>query len=506
MEKINWDDIYVVNPNYKIRSDKKRCVVTNNNSMLMKSKWASQIEIETDISWIIHPYLAYIFSFFNNQITLREIFEKLSQLLGIEVSQIADSILPVINNNETKIVSFQNLKSSGIPKNFIIKNNPDEEYFSNVLSTQSVLEILKDVDIDSNRLYIPNQMYLMVNNVCVTDCVYCYADKSHKVSNTISFKRVKELIAEASSLGMRDFEICGGEFFIYKHWKEVIKELHKYQYSPYISTKFPITQEILDSLLECNITSIQLSIDSVDNEEIKRILNVDNDYLDKVKQGVELLNNANIEICVKPVITKYNDSLESVQNLLDYLVRFEMVKKINIAPGAYSIYKPFNYSTNVAKIKEIQELVNKYEVKYPNIEISMQGYEVEVSVDDRMRDFGDRGACSGNLSSFYALPDGKVTICEQMYWHPNFILGDLANQSIMEVWNSQKALSLWNIKQEEIQDDSPCKTCDYFDECRRGRGNCWRLAVAAYGWENYDYPAPNCPYAPPIKGDYYMPE
>ena len=106
---------------------------------------------------------------------------------------------------------------------------------------------------------------------------------------------------------------------------------------------------------------------------------------------------------------------------------------------------------------------------------------------------------------FFTLPDGKVTICEQMYWHPFFILGDLSKQSIMEMWSSEKALDLWNFSREEVKDSSPCKTCADFEICRRGRGNCWRYAIAAYGEENYDYPAPNCPLAPEVTRPYFTP-
>ena len=102
-------------------------------------------------------------------------------------------------------------------------------------------------------------------------------------------------------------------------------------------------------------------------------------------------------------------------------------------------------------------------------------------------------------------PDGKVTVCEQMYWHPFFILGDLNTQSIMEMWTSKNALSLWNFSREEVRDASPCKQCDDFDECRRGLGNCWRQAISAYGPENYDFPAPECPKAPPVEKVFYIP-
>ncbi len=41
--------------------------------------------------------------------------------------------------------------------------------------------------------------------------------------------------------------------------------------------------------------------------------------------------------------------------------------------------------------------------------------------------------CSANFYAFVILRDGKVTICEELYLHPKFIIGDLKKQSIMEV-------------------------------------------------------------------------
>lgn len=41
------------------------------------------------------------------------------------------------------------------------------------------------------------------------------------------------------------------------------------------------------------------------------------------------------------------------------------------------------------------------------------------------------------------MPDGKVTICEELYWHPHFIIGDLKKQTLKEIWNSQKAKDIF---------------------------------------------------------------
>lgn len=89
----------------------------------------------------------------------------------------------------------------------------------------------------------------------------------------------------------------------------------------------------------------------------------------------------------------------------------------------------------------------------------------------------------------------------------DFILGDLNKQSIMEMWESEKALLLWNFSKEDVRDESPYKQCFEFENCRRGLGSCWRLAISAFGDDSYDYHAPDCPYAPNIEEhDFYIPE
>jgi len=65
-------------------------------------------------------------------------------------------------------------------------------------------------------------------------------------------------------------------------------------------------------------------------------------------------------------------------------------------------------------------------------------------------------------------------------------------------------LKIWNIKQSEIQESSACKTCSTFEQCRRGPGVCYRMAIQAYGNNNYDYPYPMCPYAPPATEPFYI--
>lgn len=164
-----------------------------------------------------------------------------------------------------------------------------------------------------------------------------------------------------------------------------------------------------------------------------------------------------------------------------------------------------SYKTSISQIQEIRDYLDSYtrknplpyKLKKPSVIRNANNFTAE----EKAAKFKERTMCSGNLNALYILPDGKVTICEELYWHPRFILGDLTKQSLMEIWNSQKAKDLFFLKQTEIQKSSPCATCEEYDECRSYKHICWRDTILAYGRDKWDYPDVYCPKAPYIEKD-----
>jgi radical SAM protein with 4Fe4S-binding SPASM domain len=125
------------------------------------------------------------------------------------------------------------------------------------------------------------------------------------------------------------------------------------------------------------------------------------------------------------------------------------------------------------------------------------------NVEDKAKVFGRRSLCSGNVVSLFVLPEGQVTICEELYWSPKFILGDVTKQSLMEIWNSENANKLSNLSQSDFRPRSACKYCPDFSICHSTLGVCWKFIYLAYGTEYWDLPDPRCPLAPPPVNEFY---
>ena len=496
---MDTNDYYIINPAYRLKNDITNVILTNNKSSVFDTTYPSD-DITTSFLWKVHPDLAYVFSFFNGKLKLSEICDYFSCNHSIPKEKFIQSISHYISNKDVVLSPIYGKYVQSIPKKFIIPNC-DKMYREDLLDEKTLETIRANLEWKNVRLRIPDSMTLMLTTSCVTNCVYCYANRP-TIKNRLPFKRMKEILKEASSIGMSSIDVDGGDFFLYEDWKELLQELKGYGYTPQISTKYPIDKEIIESLKEIGIKRIQLSIDSVINEEMVTMLRVNKDYLGKILQGLELLDKNGFEITIKPVITKFNDSEKSLNASIDYFSKFENVKRIMFTPADHSQFRPLSsYCSSQMQLAKLEKICSH---RNADEKIRFLGYATDVPKKEKINSFVGRSRCTGNVSSFFVLPDGKVTLCEQMYWHPFFILGDFNTQSITEMWNSEKAMALWNFSRDEVREESPCKACDEFETCRRGLGNCWRMAIAAYGPENYDYPAPNCPKSLPVTRDFYI--
>ena len=493
---MNTEKKLVFNHFYQLRHDLKRshilapAVVDKIHASFVQARWMSRI----------HPVYAMIFSFLSTPITLSDLTKEIAYFLDISETEAENLIKPFINNNEVCVTNYDSVINY-FPRNIII----DEDLsFTKEIHYSPEQFAYKELDLQRERFYIaPSSILFMVNNSCITDCVYCYADKSVK-SIPLSFARIKEIIAEAHKLGITVFTIAGGEILLYKHWKELLDLLIEYNYSEsLISTKVPLKEEDIIKLKTYDIP-IQISLDAFDADLLKQILNVQSDYAEKMHHTINLLDKYDVEFQVATVLTTYNDKVENLMALHTFLSKFKNLRRWEIRVGFKSLYSKDDFN----KIKLSRTAINVVdewvkEIKQTtimNILWSTDDGEKYFKAEGGSRKF--KGArCSANYSNMVILPNGKVTICEQLYWNPRFIIGDLTTQSIEEVWNSPRALELSFPKRENFRDESACKECDIFEECLSFPNKCFADVLKGYGKENWDYPDPRCIKAPKFTHD-----
>lgn len=483
-------DNIIFNPNYVVKPDKGYAL------LLPSSVGRVNGAVRNGSEFIIHPIHAVILNAISGKDNT-EVMNEITSTLHVNQAFVQKFILSLLDND--KYVKIKDSKTNDtyiFPPNTIITAN-EKSYRKKISQSQF---FNGETNLRRKRHFTPTDITLMLNNKCVTDCFYCYADKRHPIDCNIPFERLKELIVEARNIHVNNFDVIGGEFFLYKYWAELLSLLGEYDYYPYLSTKMPLGEEVIKKLAKQNIIELQVSLDTLINEHLCSMLRVNSSYLGKIINMFELLEKYNISIYVHTILTRKNDTVEDVSSVFNFLSKFHNISSWKIDIASPSLYKSESYENirsrydNVLLIDNYLSNIKKqanFSVIYGNIS-RRTTYFSEISEHDKMKAFENRARCSANYSGFFILPDGNVTICEELYWHPRFLIGNVKEQGLLEIWNSDKALDLFYLSQKKIREDSKCSKCDIFAKCRMGKGICWKSVIGFYGLDKWDYPDPLC--------------
>lgn len=451
----------------------------------------------------IHPVHALLLSKFKGDKTLLECLKIISDDFSITEDTAFEILIPFIDNQKMFGLEYEN-QSFVFPKKIIIENTYNR--FRNDIKEENFY-LTGPFDFKKKRLNIPTDTLFIINTQCFTDCIYCYADKK-TAYKALSTRRILEIIEEAQAIGMLTFDISGGELFLHKDCLSIFSKVIECGFNPFISTKVPLDNALADSIVKKGLTRLQFSLDTLNTTLANKTLGVREDYPDRVKQTIRHLDNLGVELTIKSTFTKFTFTEENIDEIMVFLSTLKHVKEYSITLAGSVLYKPLETFHNIRPTLEQKKSMSEYLNKLKqgtHITIRNNSQAFCKSDMNNYAVFKGRSACAGNIDGFIILPDGKVSICEELYWNPKFIIGDLNTDNIQDVWNSEKAHQLWNIRQEQLSEENQCKKCQDFDNCRFGSGVCWKAIIMAYGNDKYQYPDPRCPRAPKEKYEFYYP-
>ena len=507
---------YQINPAYTLWADRHCAFIFNSRGW---PSFRSHPEVDDNFSQPLSPHFASIFAYWNGSKSYQETLQQIVNEMRILPETLRKFLRHCFHNpkktllhlSENEIVegTFYNW----IPKNFIIECNGNAPR-TDLPAPETFAIPVRQWDLSRMRTRIPTQVSLMLTNRCATNCLYCYADNQHPVEQPLSTEKWLELIQEAHDFGCLSIDLSGGEVFLHPGMETILQTLHQLGYQPYLSTKIPLEEAQILRLKACGMKELQLSIDCWDTTIMQHLLNVPVSYFDRLKKTLDYLEKHEIEVRVKSVITRYNDKPEQVERLLQHLTTHPNITSISIAPAEHSLYKSeqdfMAYRTCRKQWEKIEAAVSAMAESYKGqCDISCQSLmddsEHCANVDEKARTYPKRTRCPGNIHMLYVLPDGKVTICEELYWHPRFIIGDVRKKSLKQIWESKEALELYNLAQESFRKTSACRICPHFDPCHQQSGVCWKMVIEAYGKDYWDLPDPRCPYAPPATRQMFIP-
>ena len=325
----------VFNHNYVLKHDGKRTYIYSKTKRTDSSNEESYNQ-----SWLskIHPIYAMLFSLATTPISFEKFVNDVSFFFDIS-SEKAKEIIQGFCNRETPFYSKLGGVTSQFPKNVLIEPQsltvPLKRYTPEDFA-------FKEVELSQERMYLsPMTVVLMPNSNCTTDCVYCYADRRKHAQ--MELEKMRALIKECREIGVSHISLTGGDFFLYKHWKELLQNMVDNDFDiGLLSTKTPLNKEDIEYLKTYN-AELQFSLDAASPEILTELLRVNASYLDKVKKCFHELEEAGIQFRVTTVLTNINATPVLMEELYSFIKQFSNINAWHIRIAMKSLYTLFSF-------------------------------------------------------------------------------------------------------------------------------------------------------------------
>ena len=488
-------DSFLFNPEYHLRQDGNRVILFSDEEVSDRSEeWFS----------FIHPYHAMMLSFFDGQSNFQDEIEACASFFHLPFEKMKEIVEKFLYKEHWFTIRSGNYYIN-FPKNILIQvevgNAKRKDY-----PTPTNFSYYGEPDYNTIRLKYPISINMELTMKCYANCSYCYANRKLNDKSMLTLSEIKDVIRQAKKNGVYQIDINGGDVVLHPHIKEILQELVSCGYTPLVSTKTTLSKEMIDYVISLKDVRLQISLDTIDSQILHKLIGVPENYLTEMSKSLAYLSEKRAKIQINDVLTKYNSSIAEIKKLLDYLTSYNTVKEVRFSPCGCSIYRK-GFKNLILSSKQMDTVlleIARLKSSYPNLIIKTSPFDrKEEYVSTHKKEiFQTRALCTGGTRSAVILPNGDMTICEELYDHPAFVLGNVRNTSIREVWNSSKATSLYQTPTDPLS-TSPCKNCTSRTECRTGVGVCWKLVLLAYGSQHWDYPDPRCPQAPKFLKDFY---
>ncbi|MFZ2445321.1 MAG: radical SAM protein [Syntrophobacteraceae bacterium] len=472
-------DGLLLNPDVKLRPDGGRAVLFSIQRPESRFR---------DIFRFLFPQQAVVLSLFDGRRDLSAVSSDVAYLFSLnetESLKVVEAVLDVEVDRKTRV------------RDLLVNASAIDAKSARLYDPLDFIVPADQIDMADVRCRKPTSLLILPTLRCYAACRYCYADRGRAdAREEFGLDVFEKLLDAMEDCGMETAEFSGGDFFCRKDAYEVLECILARGMHANIPTKYPLDRDQVRRLARLGLTSIQISVDALEPGTVDYLVGV-RGYAPQIFDTIDLLGEFGIKVRTNTVITAHND--KDCIRLARYLLKLPHVIRTNFTFYARSIYQHDDGLFCPADaLERVSADLDQLKTEYPEKEIIFSGVVPDpnaLSTEEKETSFWERAFCTANRRSFAVLPDGKVTICEEFYYHPHFLVGDLKRQDLLDIWNSPRCLDLAYPSRDGVP-DGECRTCPDFNRCHHALGRCPREAVKAYGPERHHWPDPRCPRAP----------
>lgn len=424
--------------------------------------------------FLVEPIEAVLLAHLNGRTPLSSIISRFGDLLSLDAADAKRFVARVLERKYRVLEEARHTREypSYDPRDFVVRKD--------------------DIDMRRDRLYRPISISAFLSEDCRRSCRYCSAEK--RVLPTSSFlplQRWNAVVDELSGFGISWVTLCGGEPFLRSEIFDILAVLSEGNIVSDIITKAFITRAMAEKLALHKVSSVRYSVDALDPALADHLTGSAN-FFQTAMESIRNLVTCGVVVRTNTVVTPLN--VRQIPDLVKFLAELG-VSRMGATQYWNSPYVP-DASQFLLDPKDgqwLQEQVRGLSAHY-DVDFEWQEDQSLVARELKKRDWPDRALCGGGRLGFVIRADGRISLCAELPLEDQLIVGDLTQQTVMEVWNSANMTALLCPRQDQFS-GVVCSNCESFSQCHESKGRCLRDALRAYG--TVFAPDPRCPEAPP---------
>jgi radical SAM protein with 4Fe4S-binding SPASM domain len=328
----------------------------------------------------------------------------------------------------------------------------------------------------------PAAVTWLVTLACNRRCPYCYYAVTHwpagraesPADATFPFADAVRMIGEMGQIGAADLYLTGGEPLLRRDLPLLVSAARHAGVRARINTKYPVDRTLARQLAMGGVHEITVSLDDATPRYADALAGAPG-YLGEASTAIAALVEAGVPVLVNAVVTRVN------AEHLGSLVRLAIdlgVPRLRLSPFA----EPFPRREAAARLvpapinlhARVRGLMDQYGHR-----IAIEVGPAETPDSEGLEPCGSSMLCEVGLKTLDVLPDGRVTRCRYMPHESGLIVGDLRQETLLDVWNGPRLRALYAPPTADYA-GTACHDCGSFGSCNR-RGRCFYTAHVSTG-------------------------
>lgn len=289
---------------------------------------------------------------------------------------------------------------------------------------------------------------LDLTNFCNNKCPKCAGWNVELTKDELSLDVVKKVINDIIDIGAKAIIFTGGgEPTIHKNFLEILQytSSKKFLEIGLISNGLLLTDKIAEECVKY-CTWIRVSLDAGSPDIYKKNHGLNNLFFEKVCSNIQNLiflkknMNSNCTIGVG-YLTGDDSDINDMKKFCHIMNSYKV---------DYAQFRPFHYSS-----KDLSNIIKELEKDFECVTASWQKYS---NMCENVKRSYDK--CYGVNFTTTICADGNVYICCHMRGIQKYIIGNIKNNSLRDIWKNRKNI----FNKIDFKDCPPLCRCDEFNK------------------------------------------